>query len=170
MGNNPSLFKKDANYPVENVSYHNTCDFIRKLMQKSNERYRYGLPTEVQWEYAARSAGRPEIYSGGVDLDSLAWYIKNSNFSTHAVGTKLPNGLGIYDMSGNVMEWCGVGRIPNSEEFVRREDSIYADIGIKHAGRGGSWNSAENECRTFSRKLFTPRLGYSTLGFRIVKL
>ncbi|MBL7179155.1 MAG: SUMF1/EgtB/PvdO family nonheme iron enzyme [Pseudomonadota bacterium] len=170
MGNNPSHFNKGANYPVENVSYHNTCDFIRRLMKKSNERFRYGLPTEAQWEYAARSAGRAEIYSGGVDLDSLGWYRKNSNFSPHSFGTKFPNGLGIYDMSGNVMEWCGDGSIPDPEEFVRRGDSIYADIGIKHAGRGGSWNSDENECRTYFRKLFTPRLGYSTLGFRIVRM
>ena len=102
----PSIFSnRGDDYPVENVSWDYAQGFIQWLNSKSGQGYR--LPTEAEWEYAARSGGRKEKYSGGGSIDEVAWYASNSGKRTHPVGTKAPNGLGIYDMTGNVWEWCG---------------------------------------------------------------
>jgi hypothetical protein len=99
MGDNPSNFKKGDNYPVEQVSWDDAKEYIRKLNSMGSAKFR--LPSEAEWEYAARSGGKAEKYSGGGDVDSLAWHNSNSGSSTHPVKTKKGNGLGIYDMSGN---------------------------------------------------------------------
>jgi formylglycine-generating enzyme required for sulfatase activity len=103
MGYNPSWFRKGGQYPVESVSWHDVQEFMRRLTQLTDERFR--LPTEAEWEFAARSGGKPEKYAGGSDVDALAWYAANSGRSSHPVGQKVPNGLGMHDMSGNVWEW-----------------------------------------------------------------
>lgn len=118
MRNNPSRFKKGDNYPVEMVSWYDVQGFIQSLYQKTGKRYR--LPTEAEWEYAARSGGKREKYAGASrksELGEYAWYNENSREKTllfwkkkprrrHPVGQKKPNGLGLYDMTGNVSEWC----------------------------------------------------------------
>jgi formylglycine-generating enzyme required for sulfatase activity len=104
MGKNPSENKACGdNCPVENVSWDMAQEFIGKLNKLSNKKYR--MPTEAEWEYACRSGGKNEKYCGGDDIDPIAWYYENSGNVTHPVGQKLPNGLGIYDMGGNVWEW-----------------------------------------------------------------
>ena len=105
MGNNPSVFKGDY-LPVTNVSWKHVQDFIMKLNRLTNKKYR--LPTEAEWEFAARGGNLSQgyIHSGSNDLDKVAWCNPNSDGTTHTIGTKIPNELGIYDMSGNVMEWC----------------------------------------------------------------
>ena len=124
MGSNPSHFNKGDNYPVEKVSWNDAKEFIRKLNSKSNG-YKFKLPTEAEWEYAARSGGKKEKYSGSSDVDSVAWYNSNSGKSTHSVGTKAPNGLGIYDMSGNVWEWVEDIYSNNAYRNHSRNNPIY---------------------------------------------
>ena len=105
MGNNPSYFKGD-DLPVERVSWYACQDFIAKLNKITGENFR--LPTEAEWEFAARGGVKSKgyTYSGSNNIDDVAWYYRNSNNRSHPVASKLPNELGIYDMSGNVSEWC----------------------------------------------------------------
>lgn len=105
MGNNPSHFKyKDGNYPVENVSWYDVQEFVKKLNEITGQQFR--LPFEAEWEYAARGGKKStdKKYAGSDDIDEVAWYRNNSDVMTHAVATKKANELGLYDMSGNVFE------------------------------------------------------------------
>ncbi|WP_169400689.1 caspase family protein [Desulfobacter curvatus] len=104
MGNNPSYFKSGNSHPVEQISCYDTKIFLSKLNAQTGQDFK--LPSEAQWEYAARSGGKEETYAGGNHFNQLAWYRGNSGDQTHSVATKSSNGLGLYDMSGNVWEWC----------------------------------------------------------------
>ena len=105
MGSNPSIHSKGDNYPVDNVSWEDVQEFIAKLNKLTGKNYR--LPTEMEWKYASKGGAKSKgyKYSGSNNLHDVAWFEDNSNGSTHPVGSKLPNELGIYDMAGNVREW-----------------------------------------------------------------
>lgn len=139
MGSNPSHFTNCGdNCPVEKVSWNDVQDFISRLNSRSGKKYR--LPTEAEWEYAARSGGKSEKWSGTSSESSLgdyAWYSSNSGSKTHSVGQKLPNGLGLHDMSGNVWEWCNdwYGNYNSSD----RDDPSGPSSGSYRVLRGGSW-------------------------------
>lgn len=165
MGSNPSYFKKGKNYPVEQVSWNDVKEFITKLNAQGSAKFR--LPTEAEWEYAARSGGRPEKYAGGNDIDRVAWYTTNSGDSTHAVGTKAPNGLGLYDMSGNVVEWCedAFGGL-----FSSYQDPVPTDDWSHRVGRGGSWSSGPRFVRSADRGGVSPGSRFFILGFRLARI
>lgn len=138
MGDNPSYFVGDDR-PVERVCYHDFLDFIKKLNQLTGQKFR--LPTEAEWEFACRGGNnsRGYKYSGSNNLGSVAWYDGNSGDKTHPVGTKAPNELGIYDMSGNVWEWCGdwyANYTSNSQTNPKGPQS-----GADRVLRGGGWRS-----------------------------
>ncbi len=165
MGNNPSKFKGD-DLPVECVSWDDVQEFIRKLNQITGKNYR--LPTEAEWEYAARGGGssRGYKYSGSDNIGSVAWYDGNSGDKTHPVGTKQPNECGIYDMSGNVYEWCQDSYrgdyYSNSPQF---NPQGYA--GGYCVIRGGGWNYIAWYCRVSNRSSNFPRYRLGSLGFRL---
>ena len=174
MGNNPSGFNKGDNYPVETVSWEDAKDFIRKLNEKSG--YTFRLPTEAEWEYAARSGGKAEKYAGGNDIDAVAWYDANSGKSTHPVGTKAPNGLGIYDMSGNVWQWCEDVYDADAYRKHQRNNPISNSGGSARVLRGGSWSRDAGWLRCVFRGQWEPashglggHFGGSGLGLRLVK-
>ncbi len=174
MGSNPSGFKKGDNYPVETVTWDDAKEFIRKLNGKNG--YTFRLPTEAEWEYAARSGGKAEKYAGGNDIDAVAWYGANSGKSTHPVGTKAPNGLGIYDMSGNVWQWCEDVYDDDAYGKHQRNNPVSTSGGSLRVLRGGSWSRDATWARCTFRGHWDPasrglggRLGGSGLGLRLVK-
>jgi len=168
MGNNPSRFKGE-DLPVESVSWHDARKFCEMLSKKTGRDYR--LPSEAQWEYACR-AGSTKRYCFGDDESQLAdyaWYAKNSESTTYPVGKKKPNNWGLYDMHGNVWEWC-LDHWHESYRNAPNDGSAWqtADEGSGRVIRGGSWSGSAESCRCSYRGWFSPgdRSGY--LGFRVV--
>jgi formylglycine-generating enzyme required for sulfatase activity len=164
MGNNPSEFK-GMQRPVENVSWDDVQEFLRKLNDR-NDGYRYRLPTEAEWEYAAR-AGTTGKYYG--DLDAIAWYDDNSGSETHPVGGKQPNGFGLFDMVGNVWEWCQDwydDRYYGNSPPVDPTGPVEGKLRIL---RGGSWSSVAWNSRVSRRRCLAPVVWVSQCGFRCVR-
>ena len=164
MGSNPSEFK-GAKRPVENVSWNDCQAFIRKLKELTGRNFR--LPTEAEWEFAARG-GTKSIgykYAGGDNLESVAWYNYNSGRTTHEVGQKAPNELGLYDMSGNLTEWC-------SDWYDKYTSSTQTNptgpsSGSSRVYRGGTWKLYAKACRVSYRHESIPSSQYDDLGFRL---
>jgi formylglycine-generating enzyme required for sulfatase activity len=169
MGENLSFFQKGDDYPVENVSWEDSQEFIRKLNLINKGKAIYRLPTEAEWEYACRSGGKAEEYSGGAEADPVAWYKGNSDETPHPVGSKRPNGLGLFDMSGNVFEW--VEDVYMVDAYIRhkRFNPVYKGEGNYKVCRGGSWLLSEKEVRSSNRSYYFEDSRNYNLGFRIVK-
>ena len=165
MGNNQSYNKGD-NLPVEWVIWNDCLDFINKLNQLTGLKFR--LPTEAEWEFAARGGKQSKgyKYSGSDNIGDVAWYYENSGSKTHQVGTKEPNELGIYDMTGNVWEWCGdwYGSYSSSAQTNPTGPSS----GSRRVLRGGSWRNFARNCRVSYRNGNSPSYRSDNLGFRVV--
>ena len=165
MGSNPSHFKGDA-LPVEQVSWKDCQKFITKLNRLTGKNFR--LPTEAEWEYAARGGNKSRgyRYSGSNTIDDVAWYENDALSQTHPVGTKQPNELEIYDMTGNVMEWCQdwYGSYSSSPQV----NPTGAASGSYRVVRGGGWSDSARGCRTSDRNLTSPGGRFSNLGLRLV--
>jgi len=168
MGSNPSRFTKGDNYPVEKVSWNDAKEFITKLNARSSAG-QYRLPTEAEWEYACRSGGKGEKYSGGGDVDRVAWYRSNSGNSTHSVGRKASNGLGIHDMSGNVWEWCEDVYDSNAYSKHGRKNPVVSSGGSYRVGRGGGWSSGPGDVRCAYRNRGAPGFRNGGVGFRLLR-
>jgi formylglycine-generating enzyme required for sulfatase activity len=164
MGNNPSHFK-GAKRPVENVSWTECQKFINKLNSMTNKHFR--LPTEAEWEYASRGGKRSKgyKYSGSDNLNSVAWFKSNSEDTTHDVGRKFPNELGLYDMSGNVLEWCQDWY--DSYKYDAKNNPSGPSKGSYRVNRGGSWNFITGLCRVSNRHDNSPGSTYDFLGLRL---
>jgi formylglycine-generating enzyme required for sulfatase activity len=169
MGGNPSNFKnagRDA--PVEQISWDDAMQFCRKLTERERtagrlpEGHEFTLPTEAQWEYACR-AGTTGDYAG--NLDGMAWYSQNSGNTTHPVGQKQANAWGLYDMHGNVWEWCRdwYGNYPSGGVTNPTGPSS----GLYRVIHGGSWAYDAERCRSASRYRFVVGTCESYLGFRL---
>ena len=164
MGSNPSNWKGDR-LPVEQVSWNDCQTFIAKLNELTGEKFR--LPTEAEWEFAARGGNKSMHYqySGSNDIDEVAWYSSNSDNKTHSVASKHPNELGIYDMSGNVWEWCQDWYGGYSSEA--QTNPTGPTSGSYRVDRGGSWSNNAAGCRAATRLSGTPTFTGLTLGLRL---
>ena len=164
MGSNPSDSKGD-NLPVEQVSWDDCQVFIQKLNQLTGKQFR--LPTESEWEYAARGGrkSRGYKYAGDNDIGLVAWYEDNSGNETHPVATKQANELGVYDMSGNVEEWCSDGY--DGYQSSSQSDPQGPSSGSDRVGRGGSFFFDARYCRVSNREYYTPDFRTFDLGLRL---
>jgi formylglycine-generating enzyme required for sulfatase activity len=164
MGSNPSNFK-GSHRPVEEVSWEDCQEFIRRLNQKTGKSFR--LPTEAEWEYAARGGRKSNgyKYAGGNSIGDVAWYDWNSGEQTHDVGQKRPNELGLYDMAGNVWEWCQDRYGSYSSSSLTNPTG--ASTGSYRVIRGGSWYVNAGHCRVSFRSYCTPDSRSNNLGFRL---
>lgn len=172
MGGNPSRFIQcGPSCPIESVSWLETQDFIEKLNSISGKNYR--LPTEAEWEYAARSGGKNEKWAGISDekqVQNYAWYDKNSGGRSHRVGYKVPNGLNIYDMTGNVNELCQDWYSDDYYKSSSHDNPTGPINGVQRVMRGGSWNSSASGNSTMTnttRSGVNPAIGTGSCGFRL---
>jgi formylglycine-generating enzyme required for sulfatase activity len=179
MGENPSQFSAcGKNCPVDSVSWDMAQEFVKKLNAMTRKNFR--LPTDAEFEYAARSGGKKEKWPGTnseTDLEEYAWFAKNSEETTHPVGLKKPNGLGLYDMAGNVREWCqdwyDVSYYSKSPKNSPESTEPYvldpeAENPRTRSERGGGWDSTSFQNRPVNRSHNAPDYNYEAFGLRVV--
>jgi len=165
MGNNPSHNKGCDNCPVERVSWNDVHIFIQKLNTKTGKKYR--LPTEAEWEYAARGGNKSQgyKYSGSNSPDAVAWYSGNAGSKTHPTGLKQANELGLYDMTGNIWEWCADSYATYTG--MSQINPTGPGTGVYRVYRGGAWGSNGRGARISNRSYSRPKERFSDTGFRL---
>ena len=186
MGANPSAFKGDS-LPVENVSWYDAAAYCNRLSRKegldtcytwSGTDYScdftangYRLPTEAEWEYACRAGTRTDYHTGNGDwaLDLAGWHVGNSGRETHPVGSKQPNAFGLYDMHGNVLEWCWDWYSSNYYTSNPATDPRGPATGSVRVLRGGMWAIGASNCRSAYRDCDPPVFRYNYCGFRVAR-
>ena len=170
MGKNPSKFTGIKNLPVEQVSYNDAMEFCKRLSSRTGKHFT--LPTEAQWEYAAQGGHKtpstPTLFAGSDDINAVGWYKDNSDSTTHTVAKKAPNAIGLYDMTGNVFEWC-------SDWYGNYKDGAATNPngpanGKDRVLRGGSWRGDAKNCRVSYRYNYGPDHNRFNLGFRVIML
>jgi formylglycine-generating enzyme required for sulfatase activity len=187
MGSNPSRFNGNESLPVECVNWYDAVNFCNALSQTEGltpyytingtdvscdfNSNGYRLPTEAEWEYAAKGGGLSGgyMYSGSDSLNDVAWYVTNSGGQTHPVGTKSPNELGLYDMSGNVWEWCWDWYGEDYYSYSPSDNPRGLVSGEYRVLRGGSWDSYTTWCRCSFRNRDLPIYRGTFIGFRCVR-
>lgn len=161
-------YSQTQKHPVVCISWNDAREYVAWKKRKTGLDYR--LPTEAEWEYAARSGGKEETVSGTGDhreTDRYAWYWDNSGKMPHRVGQKEPNGLGLYDMSGNVWEWVQDWYDDDYYNEGEKSNPMGPSSGIGKVMRGGSWYVIIKNVRTFHRNWSYPHKRYSSIGFRL---
>ena len=167
MDTNPAMILGDKTLPVDCVKWDMCQKFISALNDIVGHDFKFRMPTEAEWEFAARGGNRSRgyKYSGSDNLDDVAWYGSNAAGKTHPVGTKKPNELGLYDMSGNLWEWCHdwLGEYEPDEQT----NPAGPDEGYHRVMRGGSWTYGHNFCRVSRRNYTSNVIGVSNCGLRL---
>ncbi|MCR4659249.1 MAG: formylglycine-generating enzyme family protein [Bacteroidales bacterium] len=164
MGSNPSQWTDNDSLPVDQVSWAEAQQFVTLLGLRLG--YRFRLPTEAEWEYAARGGGGSQPMATADNLYDRAWYCVNSKGRTHVVGGKEPNSLGLYDMAGNVSEWCSDWMAEYTEE--PQVNPTGPRSGESRILRGGNYNSPSYNCTATDRSWYLPTVAYPYFGLRIV--
>lgn len=167
MGYNPSHWQ-ELDLPVENISFMEVQDYIQRLNKKTGKHYR--LPTEAEWEYAAKggNCSKGFMYAGSNDLAQVAWYSSNGDEHTHPVGTKEANEIGLYDMSGNLWEWVNDWYDKSYYYSSPEHNPLGPDTGVYKVLRGGRFGSPAARCRIASRCFCEPERKCNAHGFRLV--
>lgn len=162
-----SSYGLGAQFPAYYISWNDVQEFITKLNNITGETFR--MPTEAEWEYAARGGNKSKgyLYSGSNTIGNVAWYADNSGSKTHAVKTKSPNELGLYDMSGNVWEWCSDWY--GSYSSNAQTDPTGPTSGSTRVARGGGWSNRASYCRVAFRNNASPSFRYGHYGFRLAQ-
>lgn len=155
------------NHPVVSITALDADEYCIWLSRKTGKQFR--LPTEAEWEFAARGGTKSKgyIYSGSNDLNQSGWYVDNSNGATHPVARKAPNELGLYDMSGNAWEWCSDWLDEYNPEDVDNPKGLAE--GSFRVRRGGSWDAKAKNCRNTYRLSNSPRRSFHSIGLRVVR-
>jgi formylglycine-generating enzyme required for sulfatase activity len=176
MGSNPSSFSGCPSCPVEEVSWDDVQTYISYMNVRGEGTY--NLPTEAQWEYAERAGSTTAFYNGGItetgsgydpNLDAIGWYSYNSGSETHPVAQKTPNAWGLYDMSGNVYEWCQDWYSGSYYDSSPSTDPAGPSSGSSRVLRGGSWIYYARSCRSAYRINYGPGNRYKSIGFRLTR-
>jgi hypothetical protein len=169
MGNNPSKFSGCPKCPVEWVSWEEIQVFIKKLNTQTGKSYR--LPTEAEWEYAAKGGNKNSLfkYAGSDNIDEVAWYHGNANDKTHPIGTKKANALGLYDMTGNVWEWCSDWYDENYYQYSKKNNPTGGLTGDYRVLGGGSFSLIAHNCRPTYRGYSKPYGRDDSIGFRLAQ-
>ena len=171
MGKNPSAYDScGGSCPVESVSWTDIQEFLRRLNARGAAKYR--LPTEAEWEYAARSSGKADAWAGTsnpAELGEYAWFLDNASFQPHPVGKKKPNGLGLYDMSGNVWQWTSDRYAANYYLSSPERDPAGPAAGRLRVLRGGYWGDPDEMMRTTRRIALAPDARGPGYGLRLVQ-
>ncbi len=162
-----AMYGDSANSPMYYVNWNEAMEFCRRLSIKTGRHY--GLPSEAQWEYAARGGQKSDKtqFSGSNSSNLVAWDNSNSKSTSHPCGQKQPNELGIYDMSGNVQEWCSDNYV-STYDVNNINNPLVSTEGSFHVIRGGSWTQTSRECRVSCRHHEMSSFSYYNLGFRVV--
>jgi formylglycine-generating enzyme required for sulfatase activity len=173
MGSNPAHdYGVGSGYPVYFVSWNDCREFIDRLNSLDTE-YEYRLPSEAEWEYACRAGTATRFYWGddpdGLLIGQYCWYADNSADGTQPVGQKLPNAWGLYDMSGNVWEWCEDGYHDTYDGAPTDGSAWVSPAGSLRVDRGGSWGIRTQYCSSASRSNFDPGSAVGNLGFRLAR-
>lgn len=178
MGNNPSHFKLSDTHPVETINWHDIHEFINQLNKQSDSTFR--LPTEAEWEYAARSGGKKEKWAGTNDpqqATDYGWFDRNSDLTgnpseitTQPVGLKKPNGLGFFDMSGNVYEMVQDVYAENAYELHETHNPNHKGPGTDRVLRGGSWYGYYTLMRCSDRSIYGINHRERYVGFRLLRI
>lgn len=166
IGYNPSCFKGE-NLPVEMVSWDECQPFLQQLNETTG--LTFSLPSEAQWEFAARGGNKSNeyLYAGSNDLDQVGWYLENADDRTHPIGLKKPNELGLYDMSGNVFEWCADGYVPGYYQNSPKRNPINLEQKKVRSVRGGGWHYKADLSRVANRSRHGADDYFNYFGFRL---